>query len=200
MYYSNITNKELQAFHPITAHNFTVSLTDLLTSPLFKVESMGDLYRIVPLFYTGKITSTNPEDKILDDKLIIANQGTDETYYTFISDEEAEITDYTEYGDYYEIGDSLTTPQFNAIVSMLRQNITHNDNIRINPVVNGLYGDYEFDIQDCSFLDTGILLSNDTISAEPKVRLSNNLFQLLHWRKIILSASMQLWRLIIINQ
>ena len=119
MYYSNITNSELAYFHNRPVHNFTVKLSQILTSPIFKVEEIitDSIYKIYPLFYTGTITSSNPNDRILDNKVIICQklesteENNQETYFTFISDETADIVDYSEYGTYYEIGDQLTESQ-----------------------------------------------------------------------------------------
>ena len=185
MYYDNITNEELQYFHGLLVPNFTIKLSDVLhktsnvfDNKLFKIEEIisDKLYRIYPLFYTGKITSSNPNDKIIDDKVIIANKTTGTTYLTFISDETQEIQDYSPYGTYYSIGDTLTTAQYNSIISLLRRNTIHNDTFRIDDTITGTYGKYEFDIDDVTFLDTGILITQDTITAEPKVKLTDNVF------------------------
>ena len=40
MYYSNILNPELQQFHKVIVPNFTIKLTDVLTSDLFKVDTI----------------------------------------------------------------------------------------------------------------------------------------------------------------
>ena len=68
MYFTNIGNEELQYFHGLQAKNFTVSLTDMLDSDMFKVETViaDTLHRVYPLFYTRGISSTNPDDKILE--------------------------------------------------------------------------------------------------------------------------------------
>lgn len=177
MYYSDITNPELQMFHGLTAHNFTIKLSDVLESPLFNVETITEtIYRICPLFYTKEITSTNTSDNIIDNKVILCNQTEDETYLTFISDSNADIVDYSDYGTYFQLGDQLTLNQFNAYVSLLRQNVRHNENIRITDNIQGTYGTYEFDIEDTTILDTGIVITDETITAEPKVKLSNPVF------------------------
>ena len=61
MYFTDITNEELQYFHNIMVHNFTVKLSQALTSKLFKVEEIitDSIYKIFPLFYTNEITSSN---------------------------------------------------------------------------------------------------------------------------------------------
>ena len=177
MYYSDITNSELQYFRNRPVHNFSIKLSDLLTSPLFQVEEIitDSIYRVYPLFYTNEITSTNSNDKILDNKCIICQKQVDETFLTFKSNND-EVVDYSEYGTYYAIEDSLTTAQFNAFISLLRQNIKHNDNIRLSDSVTGLYGNYEFDLTDTTVLDNGIVVTDETITAEPKVRLTDKVF------------------------
>jgi hypothetical protein len=191
VYYSDISNSELQQFHNQKVQNFTIKLSDALTSPLFKIEEViaGNVYKIYPLFYANEITSTNPNDKILDNKCIICQKQTDEntnkeTYFSFISDPDSEINDYTEYGQYYDIGDSLTTNEFNAIISLLRQNTINTGQFELNNgTLHGAYADYEFDIEDSTLLDTGIVVTDETITAQPRVKLTNPLFK---WSKYLL--------------
>jgi hypothetical protein len=67
-YYTNIANKDLQYFHQIPVKNFTIKLSDINTSWLFKIDEIieDSIYKIYPLFYTQEIKSSNPNDKILD--------------------------------------------------------------------------------------------------------------------------------------
>ena len=177
MYYTDITNSELAYFHNRPVHNFTAKLTDVLSSDLFKVEEIisDSIYKIYPLFYTNEITSSNSNDRILENKCIICQKTEDETYLTFKSND-GEIIDFTDYGTYYNIGDSLTMAQFNAYISLLRQNITHSDEIHIKDNVTGEYGTYLFDIDNTTLIDSGMIVSDETISAEPKVKLSDWVF------------------------
>ena len=179
MYYTNITNKELIAFHNILAHNFNIKLTDVLTSNLFKVETIiqNSIYRIYPLFYTHTISSSNSNDKILENKCIICNKQDKETYLTFISDENEEINDYSEYGTYYDISDILSINQFNAFVSLLRQNTQHKDTFQLKQgTINGSYGDYTFNLESTTIVDTGILITNETLLNIGTVKLQNPIF------------------------
>ena len=177
-YYTNISNPELYYFHNLPVKNFTIKLTDLLTSGLFKVDEIitDSIYKIYPLFYTNTINSSNSDDKILDNKCIICTKQDKETYITFIRSSDEEIVDYNNYASYYDIDDSLTTNQFNAYVSLLRHNTIHNDSIRIADNVNGAYGNYEFDLDGCTILDNGIVITDETITAQPQVRLTGNVF------------------------
>lgn len=185
MYYDNIANEELQYFHGLKVPNFTIKLTDVLhktsntfDNKLFRIEEIitDKLYRIYPIFYTGTITSSNPDDKIIDDKVIIANKTTSTTYLTFISDETQPVQDYSPYGTYYSIGNTLRPEQYNGIISLLRQYTVHTDILPINDEITGSYGKYEFDFDDVTFLDDGIFINYDTLEAEPKVKLTNNVF------------------------
>lgn len=78
--------------------------------------------------------------------------------------------------DFKSIGDDLTESEYNGIVSLYRHFITHQDNIRIASQTPGVYGIYNFDIEDTTILDTGILITDETITAEPKVQLTSNSF------------------------
>lgn len=174
MYYSNIQNKELAYFHNRPVHNFTVKLSQMLESDLFQVEEIitDKIYKIYPLFYTNSITSSNSNDRILDNKVIICQKTDEETYLTFKSND-GEVVDFSDYGTYYNIGDSLTMAQFNAYISLLRQNVKHNEEISIKDTVNGAYGTYLFDIEDTTLIDSGMIVSDETIQAEPKIKLSD---------------------------
>ena len=187
MYYNNITDNELQYFHELRVPNFTIKLTDILhktggayDNKLFKVEEIitSKLYRIYPLFYTGTITSTNPEDRIIDDKLIIANKTNNHTYITFISDENEPVQDYVSYGSYYSIGDSLTDSQFNSIVALLRHHSSISRPLRFSQsTITGEFGAYEFTIST-GFTDKGILINSNHLSTSTgfHIKLSNPVF------------------------
>lgn len=178
MYYTNITNPELLYFKEYRVPNFTISLTDLLTSPLFEcINIMGNIYKIFPLFYTSKILSTNTDDKILENQCIICKRNTKETYLTFIRDENEKINDYKTYAEYFDIKDRLSTNEFNGVVSVIRDNYNKTENIQINTLVNGQYGEYLFDINDTDIVDEGIVVTAKTLQANPKVKLTNPVFK-----------------------
>lgn len=179
MYYTNITNEELQYFHNLKVPNFSITLTDLLASDLFEVETIitGSVYRVYPLFYTGRITSTNSNDRIIENKCIICQQNTNETVFTFISDETQPVTDYSLYTDVYSIGDNLTQNEFNNIIRLLRTNNVHTDNFNIKQgTVNGEYADYIFDIDSTTLTDKGILITDETLTNLGTVKLTNPVF------------------------
>ena len=179
MYYTNIANSELQYFHNLLVSNFTIKLTDLLTSNLFKVDEVitDSIYKIYPLFYTKTILSSHNMDKILDNRCIICKkQENKETYLTFISDENSDIQDYQSFAEYFDIDDNLTTEQFNMVVSLLRHNTIHNDTFNMLEEVKGNYAKYTFNIDRCTITDAGIVIDDDTRQADSKVLLSDNVF------------------------
>ena len=178
-YYTNIANEELQYFHGLQVKNFTIKLSDINTSWLFKIDEIieDSIYKIYPLFYTQEITSSNPDDKILDNKCIICTeQENKETYLTFISNPDEDITDYISWAWFFEIGENLTTDQFNNIVSLLRQNTIHNDTFNILEETQGNYGKYLFNVDGCTIIDSGIVIDTETRQAAPKVKLVDNVF------------------------
>ena len=173
-------NTELQQFHGNQIKNFSISLTSVLSSDLFNVTTVkaDSIYKIIPLFYCKTITSSNPEDKILDDKCIIALKQTGETFYTFTSNDDDGVEDYQDYGTYYEIGDDLTTNQYNSIVCLLRHNIRNSDKLRLkNGTITGVYGEYTFDLEGVTVIDKGILVTDETISNLGTVELTNTSFE-----------------------
>lgn len=78
--------------------------------------------------------------------------------------------------EFKAISDELTTEEFNAIVSMFRHFKTIKKPLRINEQVLGDYGTYNFNMDGVTFVDNGILITNETIHAEPSVMLTDNQF------------------------
>ena len=178
-YYTNISNPELYYFHQIPVKNFTIKLSDINTTWLFKTEEIIEdtIYKIYPLFYTQEIKSSNQNDKILDNKCIICTkQENKETYLTFISNPDEEITDYISWAWFYDINENLTLDQFNSIVSLLRQNTIHNDTFNILEETQANYGKYLFNVDGCTIIDSGIVIDNETRQAGVSVKLMDNVF------------------------
>ena len=124
MYFSNITNEELQHFHGIVGADFSMSLTDILTSNLFKVETVivDKIYRVYPLFYCREVISSNVNDKLLDTKCLILQKSNHESYLSFITNSSRDnIILNEDILSIKDIGDILTTNDFNAFVYRLRQ-------------------------------------------------------------------------------
>lgn len=97
MYFTNISDNELTQYHQQVKNNFSITIHTILTNTLdlFKIEEITDtVLKIYPLFYCEKITSTNPNDKITDNKLIICEKNNN-TRLTFITspDEQISIND-----------------------------------------------------------------------------------------------------------
>lgn len=155
MYFSNISDKELQYFKGLKIPNFSISLTEMLTSKLFKIETIiaGNLYKIYPLFYTNKIISSNPDDNILDNKCLIVSKQTKETYFQFIKDEDKDVVIYHEDMSFHNLSDELSVDQYNSLVAMLRSQNSFVDNIEIrNSHINGEYGEYIFDLKSTTIV------------------------------------------------
>lgn len=180
MYFSNISNVELQQFHNFKMKNFNISLTEMLNSNLFKVETIinDTLYRVFPLFYTDNVKSSNADDKILDNRCIIAIKKDKETYYSFINNEEDDtIVIYDSSFDFKSIGDQLTDEEFNSIVQLYRSK-SFTDNIQIiNSLVNGAYADYLFNLESTTIVDNGVLITKETLGNIGTVRLLNPVFK-----------------------
>ena len=73
MYFGNISDRELSQYHNKVYTNFSMGLTNVLSSPLFKIEEIvpNNIYKIYPLFYCENISSTNSADKIIENKCVI---------------------------------------------------------------------------------------------------------------------------------
>ena len=180
MYFTNIANDELQYFHGQYAPNFSISLTDVLQSSLFQVEELvqNTLYRIYPLFYAKTIQSNHNNDKILGNKCIIATkQENKETYFRFISNEGIVIA-YNELFEYYTVNDKLSVAEFNSIVQQFRSTYPFSENITIsNSRVTGTYASYIFNLESTTIVDTGVLITKETLDNIGTVRLINPVFE-----------------------
>nr|WP_294999889.1 hypothetical protein [uncultured Methanobrevibacter sp.] len=180
MYFTNIANDELQYFHGQYAPNFSISLTDVLQSSLFQVEELvqNTLYRIYPLFYAKTIQSNHNNDKILGNQCIIATkQENKETYFRFISNEGIVIA-YNELFEYYTVNDKLSVAEFNSIVQQFRSTYPFSENITIsNSRVTGTYASYIFNLESTTIVDTGVLITKETLDNIGTVRLINPVFE-----------------------
>ena len=83
MYFTNINDEELNQFHDKVHNNFSMPLVEVLSSSLFKIETIiqNNIYKIYPLFYCDEIASSNPIDQIIEDKCVICTKNTDTRLY-----------------------------------------------------------------------------------------------------------------------
>ena len=79
--------------------------------------------------------------------------------------------------NFKEIGDTLSTEDFNGLISLLRHYVTHSEPITIRNTVNGEYGTYNFNLGNSTIIDTGIVISDETRTSQPKVQLIDNFFK-----------------------
>lgn len=84
--YTNISDNELVQYHGKIKVNRRFKLDDILDdNTLFIVkEHATGIYKIVPLFNFETISSTNPQDKVIDNKCIISIYDAD-TVISFIT-------------------------------------------------------------------------------------------------------------------
>lgn len=134
MYFSNIGDSELLPFHNSVSTDFSISLTDLLVSDLFKVEQItNSIYRVYPLFYCNIVNSSNPNDKILDNRCLILQKREHETYLSFLNSEhENNIVFNEDIVKSYDIDDKLSVDEFNDVVYRLRKNNSFHEVLDFN--------------------------------------------------------------------
>ena len=182
MYFSNIGDAELQYFHKTIGADFSMSLTQILSSNLFKVETIvtDSLYRVYPLFYCGEIISSNTNDKILDNRCLILMKQEHETYLSFMTDEnKSNSVLRREALNTYGIGDSLSIDEFNALVYTLRSKSTLSGaiNFKEDVTITGIYGEYQFNNVDGRLRnDNGLIVNNDIKNNLVTVKLVNPFF------------------------
>ena len=129
------------------------------------------------MFYCEKITSSNDNDVVLENKCIICNKTDEETYFNFISNDENNII-LKHITDYYSFGNMLSDAEFNSIVQLLRVNNPFAEDIQIkNSTVNGKYGTYVFNLKSTTIVDNGVLITNETLSSIGTVKLINPTFK-----------------------
>ena len=148
MYFSNIGDKELKPFHKDESVDITISLTEILSSDLFQVETIitDSLYRVFPLFYCNTITSSNPTDKILNNQCLILQKMEHETYLSFSPiSHENNIIFYEDAVNSYDIGDSLSVDEVNGLIYLLRRNKTFQDVLNISE--ENQYLDNDIDVE-----------------------------------------------------
>ena len=120
MYFTNIQQRELLQFHEVVKNNFNARLTDVKNNPLFKVDNIGNLMKIYPLFYTDRIESSNKNDRILDNKCIICEDKTDTLLFFIVEDNLILNLGYSYYGDFtdylvFYLYDTVTGDALNNI-------------------------------------------------------------------------------------
>ena len=86
MYFGNISDSELSQYHNEVNNSFDMPLIDVLTSNLFKIETIisNSIYKVYPLFYCEEIISNNSNDYVLENKCIVCEKK-DTTFLTFKS-------------------------------------------------------------------------------------------------------------------
>ena len=162
MYFTDITNPELQSYSTDIVDTFSISLTRALTSNLFKVETIisDKLYKIYPLFYCDSIQSSNPDDKLLGNRLVICTKN-NSTFLKFIREGDEVNKSASNFEWYYKgIGDTLSDAEFNGYVQLLKKG-ENSELIEIDNLDNAKSGVYQFDI-NATVLDNGILVTDDT--------------------------------------
>ena len=172
MYFTDITNPELQSYSTDIVDTFSISLTRALTSKLFKVETIisDKLYKIYPLFNCNSIQSSNPDDKVLSNRLVICSKN-NSTFLKFIREGDDVNRSASNFEHYYKgINDTLSDAEFNGYIQLLRIHDI-SEEIEIDNL-NSKYGGYQFDIE-ATVLDNGILVTEDT---SVNVTLTNPLF------------------------
>lgn len=180
MYFTNITNEELQYFKREAINNFNINLTDILSSNLFKIEEIvsNSIYRIYPLFNCEKIISSESDNIILENKCIIVTKKDNESYFNFISKELETIYCQNKLTGYKNVGDSLTTEEFNGLVQVLKHGVPFKEEIKIDKSnIQGLYGEYIFNLNSSTVVDDGILITNETLESLGTVLLDNPIFK-----------------------
>lgn len=76
--------------------------------------------------------------------------------------------------NYKKIGDTLTDSELNAYASLIAHNKVLKDSFKLkNGKIIGEYGEYTFDLTNASIVDNGILITDETLSNNITVKLSN---------------------------
>lgn len=123
MYNSNVQDSELTKFHNKVKANLSFELAEMMDNPLFIVEEITDtIYKIIPLFNCDSISSSNEEDRILDNKCIICIYKAD-TIFNFISNNEVNEIGFIlwveeKYGEAILIGIVYDTANNNPIMNV----------------------------------------------------------------------------------
>lgn len=193
MYFSNISNPELQHLHNTLGADFSMSVNEILhkagdvfDNKLFIVEEIisDKLYRVYPQFYCNNIISSNPNDKNLDNRCLILEKTEHETYLSFMTNKsKSNALLNTDYLNIKKIRENLSDDEFNALVYMIRRKgaLTANINFEETNNIEGIYGTYTISNDDQLRNDTGFIV-NDKIKNNPlAVTLQNPFFLNAHY-------------------
>ena len=77
-----------------------------------------------------------------------------------------------------DLADDLSTSELNAIYYLLRKNTVLIDSIDLrNNSITGLYGKYDIDLDKCTVIDEGVLITEETKDNLGSITLSDSIFQ-----------------------
>lgn len=189
MYFSNITNNELQNFHKTMGADFSISLTEILhktdgvfDNKLFHIEDLGNnIFRVFPLFYAQAVISSNPADNVLDNNCIILIKNSEhETYLSFMTNEQkSNILLNRAILNLKSIGENITLEEFNSFVYRLRRvsNISGDLNYEEINNIQGEYGTYIFNnIQNQLKNDAGLIVNEKLKNNPATIKLVDPFF------------------------
>lgn len=190
MYFTNIADDELKPFHKMFGADFHISLTNLLTSKLFKVETViaDKLYRVYPLFYCKEVISNNPEDKVSNVQCLILTRMEHESYLTFKTNNINPSNLDDSYIDIKQIEDKLTVEEFNSIVYRIRKNTKLDGVLNFKPENMELTAnDIVTSLQIRGLYDNKILkgleLSGDSVNVLSDTRNANKTFHIYNYNE-----------------
>lgn len=181
MYFSNISNEELQHFHRINGVDMSMSLSQIINSNLFNVEAIipNKLYRVCPLFYCEKIISSNSNDKILDNSCAILQKNEKETYLSFVTNSDSKIiVNDSSFFNNKLINQKLTIDEYNGLVYTLRQQGVLNGNINTEEnIIEGSYGTYILNFnEDILRNDMGFIINDELKNNPLSIKLTDPFF------------------------
>lgn len=79
--------------------------------------------------------------------------------------------------DFKDIGDTLTVGEWNGLVSLLQYNMVLSESFKMQSLVEGEYANYYFDFDGCTVIDNGLLVTNETLLNDKRIRLVNPVFE-----------------------
>lgn len=181
MYFTNLTNKELEHFKGIKIQPMKLLSNDNTNfDNLFvrdRLTAVG--WRKIALFNCDSISSADETNVVLRNKGFIHGTELEEHYICFENNDDdlpLVYADWHDYPNFYTLGDSLSTEEFNAFIQLIKMGKSFVDSIELDKPSSYRYGVYSTDIKgqvvDKGFLVTGVTLENDNY-----ITLSGNVFE-----------------------
>ena len=183
MYFTNLTNRELEHFKGIKIQPMKMLSNHNNTfNNLFVKDNAGTACRRkIALFNCDGIRSCDESNVVLGNKGFIHDMHSDGlSHYICFENVDDDLplvyAHWDDYPSFYTLGDSLSTEEFNAFIQLIKHGKSFTDTIELDKPETYKYGQYSFDIKG-QVIDKGFLVTDTTLDNDNYITLSGNVFE-----------------------